>query len=470
MTTHSRQGDEPREGVVLPSNGEPWIPGQSEPQQVTPDQGQPWGQPWGPADATPHPPAAAPPPPPQQLPPPPAAPPPMPAPPLPPQAAPQGPADETQLLPPQGLPPQGSPPPSLPPQGGLPPAPGTQPWGHPPAAPNEDATQFMPPFGAADAESTQLLRNPLPPEAPTGQQQPSPVPPPPPGAPYGIRPGAPGDRQPPTEFDNLFRPEPKPEPGPEAHSPAATQQLPVFNQAAAAQERRQPYQGPYDAPYSGHGGSHEDGKRKPSPVVLGAIAVAVLIGGGMLGGAALGGGGDDDKKDEQQRNQANASAAEVKETQPATDPVEEQAKELDKLLASSNNSRDAVIRSVENIKKCEKLGKAAADLRDAADQRNALVTRLNELSIDQLPNHERLSAELTKAWKASAAADHHYAAWAGQVAGKKGCPKGQARTTGQHARGNRASGVATAAKQQAARLWNPIARTYDLTERQPTQL
>ncbi|MCG3044207.1 hypothetical protein L7D48_27115, partial [Streptomyces sp. S1A] len=48
MTTHSRQGDEAREGVVLPSNGDRWTPGHGD-SQVSPPTGQPWGQPWGPA-------------------------------------------------------------------------------------------------------------------------------------------------------------------------------------------------------------------------------------------------------------------------------------------------------------------------------------------------------------------------------------------------------------------------------------
>jgi hypothetical protein len=81
-----------------------------------------------------------------------------------------------------------------------------------------------------------------------------------------------------------------------------------------------------------------------------------------------------------------------------------------------------------------------------------------------------LTDALTKAWKASAAADNHYAAWADQAAGKKGCKKGQAVVTGQTQAGNRASGTASTEKARAARLWNAIAKTYGLTERQPTQL
>jgi hypothetical protein len=129
-----------------------------------------------------------------------------------------------------------------------------------------------------------------------------------------------------------------------------------------------------------------------------------------------------------------------------------------------------VIKAVANIKTCSNLGQAATDLRDAAKQRGDLVTRLGELSVDRLPDHEALTTSLTNAWKASASADNHYAAWADQTAQKKGCKKGQARTTGQTQAGNQASATASAEKTKAAELWNKIAKTYSLTERQAVQL
>jgi hypothetical protein len=150
--------------------------------------------------------------------------------------------------------------------------------------------------------------------------------------------------------------------------------------------------------------------------------------------------------------------------------VKAQAEELDKLLADSNDSRAAVIRSVENIKKCQALDKAAADLREAAGQRRDLVNRLRGIEIDKLPDHTELSSSLTRAWQASATADDHYAAWAQQVKNPKNCKDGRARNTGSTAQAAVASGEATEAKRQAARLWNGIAETYGLTERQPTQL
>ncbi len=169
---------------------------------------------------------------------------------------------------------------------------------------------------------------------------------------------------------------------------------------------------------------------------------------------------------------ATAPASEEASPSPSVDPAREQAVELDKLLADSGNSRTSVINAVADVKACRDLGTAAKDLRAAAGQRSRLVTDLSALSVDKLPDHQALTAALTKAWQASASADNHYAAWADQVAGSKGkfCKKGQARATKQTRAGNRASGTATAEKGKAAKLWNTIAKQYGLTERQPTQL
>ncbi|MFD7710090.1 hypothetical protein ACFV8W_23400, partial [Streptomyces sp. NPDC059786] len=105
------------------------------------------------------------------------------------------------------------------------------------AAPDEGATQYIPPVGPGalppevPADATQYLgraphggAGPLPPTAdPDAQatQYIAPVPAEPAAPSYGIRPGGPEDRQPPAEFDNLFRSE--------QEGPASTQQLPKFD-------------------------------------------------------------------------------------------------------------------------------------------------------------------------------------------------------------------------------------------------
>ncbi|SEB70746.1 hypothetical protein SAMN05428945_0929 [Streptomyces sp. 2224.1] len=329
--------------------------------------------------------------------------------------------------------------------------------------------------GAGDAEATQLI-------APVGAA----APPPPPGAPYGVRPGAPGDRATPAEFDGLFRDGPGAPGGPSA--PDSTAQLPRFEdpgrppygqqgqgyqghgqQGQGYQGQQFPPGGGYDqqASYDGDGG----GRRKLAPAVIVGIVIVALAGAGLGLGWALSGGGDEPAAKKQDAGAGTTKAAKDSEQpKPSADPAEAQAKGLDALLGDSNNSRSSVIGAVNSIKTCSNLGGAAKDLRAAAGQRNDLVKRLQQLPVDKIPNHAQLTAMLTKAWQSSAAADNHYAAWAGQVGSKKGCHKGKARPSRQAAQGNAASGQATTAKKQAAQIWNPLAKKYGLSERRPEQL
>ncbi|MEU5661132.1 hypothetical protein [Streptomyces longwoodensis] len=353
------------------------------------------------------------------------------------------------------------------------------------ARPDEGATQFLPPVGGGalppetPAEATHYLGT-----GPHAQGQPAgsdaeatqyipPVAGGRPGqAPYG---GAEGERQPPAEFANLFRGE----------SPAgSTQQMPRFTEpgpggpagpAGPGAGRSAP---PSFLPPGGRRAVHDDaddhggrrgggrtGSRVPLIAAIGVAIVVVGVGAGALMAGGGGGGGGDDRP-------ASASApVQSGSASTAADPAKEQAVALDKLLADSGSSRASVIGAVADVKACRNLQQAATDLRAAAGQRTDLVTRLDGLTVDELPDHAALTAALTKAWQASAEADNHYAAWADQVAGnKKACKKGQARTTPETQAGNRASGTASAQKSKAAQLWNGIARKYGLTERQPTQL
>ncbi|MFV0129347.1 hypothetical protein ACLGI4_16830 [Streptomyces sp. HMX112] len=337
-------------------------------------------------------------------------------------------------------------------------APAAQPL--PPEAPrgaaDEDATRYLPPVapGAGPlpaehpAESTQYLGTR--PAAASDADATQYIPPVAAQQGYGIRPGTPDERQPPAEFDSLFR----------AESGGATQHLPRYADPAPSPPR--PEQPEYE---------QQPARRSSKLPLIAAVVVGCAVVG--LGAGALlsaGGGEDTDAKSENTSVAAASSPAPDASTQTAADPARTQAEALDRLLAESNNSRDAVIRSVESIKACQNLDQAAADLRGAAAQRRGLVTKLQGLSVDKLPDNSALSAALTRAWQASASADDHYAVWATQVKGKKGCKDGHARNTGHTAQANRASGEATAAKQQAAGLWNRIATTYGLTPRQPTQL
>ncbi|KAA0942845.1 hypothetical protein [Streptomyces apricus] len=398
------------------------------------------------------------------------------------------------------------------------------PSGPQPPSADEGATQFLPPVGpgalppempaggtapgASPAESTHYLGR-VPKDGGPGRQPggngagPLPAAVDPDAqptqfmAPVPAQPGGPGNRQqPPAEFDNLFRADGSGDAG------GATQVLPPVDQPRSRRQpgRQQPAAaspefgtaagfgtpsgfgtpgaGAPAAP-GGHGGrrgapdgDHGRGGRSRSRVpLIAAVGVGIAVLGIGAGALLSGGGGEEDKGDENTTVAATAPATDASGSDSASaGPEEAQAVALDKLLADSGNSRDSVVKAVDNVRRCTNLSQAASDLRDAAEQRNGLVTRLAGLSVDKLDNHAQLTAALNSAWKASAAADTHYAAWADQAAGKKGCHKGQARSTGQTAAGNRESGTATTQKAKAAKLWNSIAQTYGLTERQPGQL
>ncbi|MFJ8976131.1 hypothetical protein [Streptomyces sp. NPDC102282] len=492
--TQSGEGDEPQlpavrpahEGVVLPAEGgAPWQAGGTaggQQGQAVPAGGQPWGRPWGPQD--PHQDGL----PPGQLPPEQHQGDPYQQqhgqyqPPQPQYGYPQQPHDAYQQHQ-QHQQPQAYAQP-LPPEAGSP-GPGTGQGG------DADATQYIAPVpGGAfpgglpperPADATQYMGQNAAPGQPSDADATQYIPPVPGGAPYGIRPGTPGDRQPPAEFDSLFRND-----GPAG----STQQMPRFDPGqqhpqqpqggqpyAAGPQGGQPYaagpQGPHDG-YGGPGGQEPDQgpgparRRSPHIPLIAAVVVGCAVIG--LGAGALMSGGDESPSDDKQPVASQSSSAGEPSAE-AADPAKPQAEALDKLLADSNNSRSAVIGAVEKIKGCQALDQAASDLKGAAQQRRGLVTRLEALSVDQLPDNAELTASLTKAWQASAEADDHYAAWAGQAKGdKKVCKGGRARSTDATARANASSGEATTAKRKASGLWNSIAQKYGLTERAPTQL
>lgn len=342
------------------------------------------------------------------------------------------------------------------------------------AAPQGDAeaTQRIPPVSwdrpRDDGEATQYI----PPV--TGQPQP-PGRPQPPGQAPGQPPGAqyPDDVPQPTarhaapahmQFDDLFR-----------DSAAATGARDSTQQLPRVAPQGPPQGPPPDAYY------YDEERRGSVPrwaaVTIGIAACAAvgvtagfLFSSGEDGTTASGatpsagqespaggedGGGDKGGKEDGVRKTAGNTA-------------KSQAEKLSALLADSNDSRSAVISSVEKIKQCKDLGGAAADLRAAARQRTGLVKSLRDLDVGKLAGHAELTSSLTAAWKSSAAADRHYAGWADANA-RRGC-HGRAQPTNQLRAGNRASGDATRAKEQAAKTWNVIARKHGLPSRQAAQL
>ncbi|MEU9036470.1 hypothetical protein AB0D45_16415 [Streptomyces sp. NPDC048352] len=350
------------------------------------------------------------------------------------------------------------------------------------ASAHEQATQYIPPVQAsAHEQATQYI-----PPVPEHEQATQYMPPVPPAPQHEQAtqhippvPGAPAANTA-EGFDALFRTDadaeaaghtqqlpPVPDPGPRRTPPPAPPQQygprrPQPPQQPQPQQPQQQYAPPPPPPAPG---------RRIPPAVIAAAVFGLAVAG--LGVGALLGDGKAQNTDPgavapAASGSAGSGAAPGEE---AVDPARPQAVQLDKLLADSNDSRASVIKAVDDIKDCKNLGQAAQDLRDAARQREELVTRLQELKMDRLPNHARLAAALTKAWKASADADNSYASWADDAAHDKGgCKDGKAKATDDAADGNKSSAEATKAKESAAAMWNSIAAKYGLTQRDKSQL
>ncbi|MFD7783543.1 hypothetical protein ACFV4Q_10695 [Streptomyces nojiriensis] len=345
-------------------------------------------------------------------------------------------------------------------------------YGYPPLP--EAATQYIPPVPAAPGHgeaATQYI--PPVPAAPGHGEAATQYIPPVPAAPAHDEaatqyiPSVPADRAV-DGFDGLFRGDDSAghtQHLPPIQEPVLRQPPPRPHPARPQQQHQQPnpqqqYAAPPPPPEPG---------RKVSPAIIGAVVIGLAVVG--LGVGSLLADGKPQNNDPGAvagaPTASGGSAAPVGEA--PVDPARSQAVQLDKLLADSNDSRAAVIKAVDDIKGCSNLDQAAADLRDAARQREELVTRLQELKVDQLPDHAKLSASLTKAWQSSADADDSYAAWADDVDDDK-CKDGKAKATKNASEGNRSSGEATKAKESAATMWNTIAGKYGLTKRDKSQL
>ncbi|MGC0416618.1 hypothetical protein [Embleya sp. AB8] len=151
-------------------------------------------------------------------------------------------------------------------------------------------------------------------------------------------------------------------------------------------------------------------------------------------------------------------------TTPAADP-RTQAAALDALLARSGSSRQSVIDAVNNVGACSALPASRAALLDAAAQRDQLVTGLDAMHFDGVPELQAAAPTLRTAWTASARADRAFAAWA-QSAADGGCPGTQAL----YDDGATISAEASTAKKSFVTTWNDIASRYSLTSRSELDL
>jgi aminopeptidase N len=144
---------------------------------------------------------------------------------------------------------------------------------------------------------------------------------------------------------------------------------------------------------------------------------------------------------------------------------------VDALLDGSSADRKQVGDAVNAVTTCASASAvtdARQKLSEAADHRDALVGRLDGLSVELVDGGAAAVAELRTAWQYSADADRAFANWA---ASAEGCTtSGDVSRTGDYDRGVESSTQATKAKNTFIEQWNPIATGYGLSSRSEDQI
>jgi hypothetical protein len=260
------------------------------------------------------------------------------------------------------------------------------------ALPREDATELIPPVPPpslaplGDEGATQVIP----------QVASSPAAP---GAVAGGGPGINETRHLPLispEFDSLFH-----------EDPEAAEAAPARRRAAPAARGRR----------------RAAARRPASPMTIGIIVVlfCAVIGltvGALSGGGGGGGGNGDGEREPEAVTAGTGSTDPGPDTDDTTggtgdsgdnagteeDPgadvalMAAQATELSSLLEESGSGRQTVIKAVGAVQACERLNASAQELRTAAQERRGLVTRLDQLTLDALPEHQELATALRDGW------------------------------------------------------------------------
>ncbi|MFF3446261.1 hypothetical protein ACFYXJ_03850 [Streptomyces sp. NPDC002667] len=154
---------------------------------------------------------------------------------------------------------------------------------------------------------------------------------------------------------------------------------------------------------------------------------------------------------------------------------EDIARQVDGLLEENAPQLGRVGNAITAGSSCSHGAKPVEDAREelleVAVKRDDLARRVDLLAPQADGDLAEALGDLSTAWTASAKADRGYASWVSQTVdyinefGITGCGHSETRNLGDLPTTHDAE--ATAAKRHFAALWNPIARQYGLTEREP---
>jgi hypothetical protein len=155
----------------------------------------------------------------------------------------------------------------------------------------------------------------------------------------------------------------------------------------------------------------------------------------------------------------------------ATDPAD-QAQAIGDVLARMHTQRQAVATAVDDASACGQrsgLDADAAALRQAADDRRALVSEVQNLAVNQIPGADAVVRTTVAALQSSADADEDLARWVDMLQSGTCRPAGA--TAGPQYQTAMASGRrADRDKQALVAAWNPVAGRYGLPTYQETDL
>lgn len=135
-----------------------------------------------------------------------------------------------------------------------------------------------------------------------------------------------------------------------------------------------------------------------------------------------------------------------------TDTAMQQADALYLLIYQLTPVRADANDAIWDVNGCRNLSNAQSKLRAVARKRQAQVEQLAALDVSKVPDRVRLVAVLRRAWLTSAQTDTAYANIAADL--QTGCTSGAIRTDPNYQQADDYAQAATAAKAEAARLWN----------------
>lgn len=202
---------------------------------------------------------------------------------------------------------------------------------------------------------------------------------------------------------------------------------------------------PGGPPPIGPAGPGGNEKSRKTPLLIGGIAAAVVLGVGAVWALTQGVSGSKGGTDTQPRSAVAGSAA-------------QQASAVNQVLKTGSAARAHL---PGRLKTCDDVSAGVSGFQQVVQDREQELSRSKALKVDQLPNGARLRRSMITAYQSSLDADRAYLSWAREIQ-SRGCGHHIAPLTASYKNAIAANGKAGPAKRQVAGLWKPIAASNGL--------